>query len=144
MQDLLDLEEQKIIDSLAIDLQTLQTAMEDFGLDNMLGQGDFGPVYKVWRFDVASSFSLCLYFLCHIEVHVSIFRGGSSMGEGGSSPLSQELHGRRKKGVAFMNRCEVLAFYLRLFVLADRCGETRSTGSFYGHLWNFSRSAIPP
>ncbi|RLN39268.1 hypothetical protein C2845_PM01G37830 [Panicum miliaceum] len=42
MQDLLDPEEQKVIDSLAIDLQTLRTATED----NMLGQGGFSPVYK--------------------------------------------------------------------------------------------------
>ena len=47
MQDLLDPEEQKIIDSFAINLQTLRTTMEDYGLDHILGQGGFGPVYKV-------------------------------------------------------------------------------------------------
>ena len=72
MQDLLDLEEQKIIDSLAIDLQTLQTAMGNFSLDNILGQGGFRIVYKVCKFNVASSFGLWLHFLCHVEIHISI------------------------------------------------------------------------
>ena len=46
MQDLLDPEEQKIIDSLDIDLQTLQTATGNFSLDNILGQGGFHIVIR--------------------------------------------------------------------------------------------------
>ena len=91
MQDLLDPEEQKIIVSIIIDLQTLRSAMEDFGLDNMLGQVGFGPVYEVCGFNVASSFGLWLHFLCHVEIHVSILRGGSIVvvvgRGGGSGPL---------------------------------------------------------
>ena len=92
MQDLLDPEEQKIIVSIIIDLQTLRSAMEDFGLDNMLGQVGFGPVYEVCVFNVASSFGLWLHFLCHVEIHVSILRGGSIVvvvGRGGSGPPTQ-------------------------------------------------------
>ena len=72
MQDLLDPEEQKIIDSFAIDLQTLQTAMGNFSLDNILGQGGFRIVYKVCKFNVASSFGFWLHLLCCVKIHVSI------------------------------------------------------------------------
>ena len=64
MQDLLDLdlEEQKLIDSLAIDLWTLRTATEDFGSTMRISK-------------------VIVIVLGFLEI-----RGGASVGAGGSSP----------------------------------------------------------
>jgi hypothetical protein len=55
MQDLSYQYAKKLAESLKINLQTLQLATEDFSSNNKIGQGAFGTVYKVWKFNVASS-----------------------------------------------------------------------------------------
>lgn len=44
MPDLFDDEDKKLFESLAIDLQTLRAATNNFHIDNQLGQGGFGTV----------------------------------------------------------------------------------------------------
>jgi hypothetical protein len=52
--DLFDDEDKKLLESLAIDLQTLRAATNDFSLGNEIGQGGFGTVYKVCIHNVAA------------------------------------------------------------------------------------------
>jgi hypothetical protein len=40
-------EDIEMVDSMLIDVSTLRAATMDFAESNMLGQGGFGPVYKV-------------------------------------------------------------------------------------------------
>jgi len=54
MPDLFDDEDKKLFESLAIDLQTLRAATNNFHIDNQLGQGGFGTVYKVCIHNVAA------------------------------------------------------------------------------------------
>lgn len=47
MPDLFDDEDKKLLQALVIDLPTLRAATNDFNLENQLGHGGFGTVYKV-------------------------------------------------------------------------------------------------
>lgn len=77
MHDLLDQEGKRLIDSLAIDLRILQAATKDFSLDRELGRG-FGTVYKVCRFNVASSFDQWIHFFYRVVKCMSPYCTGNS------------------------------------------------------------------
>ena len=59
---ILSAEDRKGIDVPFIDFNTILSATENFSLSNKLGQGGFGPVYKVTTLD----FSLLIAYYTHI------------------------------------------------------------------------------